>query len=137
MLTAKVRANWYEERGISKARYCELMWFTRQYDDYKAEERRWRNGEYDRIASGGGAGRGHSDPTAGEAMRLTSSPWAWKIAVIEQAAVLAAPEFCNDLLKNVVRDMTWEYICPPTGRKPFYEARKRFFLELHRMLEKR
>lgn len=129
--------NWYERHGISKARYCELMWFARQYDEYKAADRKWRNGEYDRIATGNTAGRAHSDPTANEAMRIASSPWAWKVGAIEQAAALSAPGFCDALLKNVAQDMTWEYIGPPVARKQFYEARRKFYLELHLMLENR
>ena len=135
--TAKIRANWYEKHGISKKRYCELLWFARQYDDYKAADRRWRNGEYDRMATGNTAARGHSDPTAGEAIRIASSPCAWKIAVIEQAAIAAAPEICKELLRNVVRDETWETIGAPCGRKQFYEARRKFYLELHLILENR
>lgn len=133
---AKVRANWYEKRGISKARYCELMWFARQYDEYKAAERRWRCGEYDRMAAGNSAGRGHSDPTANEAVRRASSPWTWKISAIEQAAIIAAPEYCAELLKNVTMDLTWEVIQPPASRERFYAARREFFLALHNILEK-
>ena len=99
---AKVRANWYAERGISKARYCELMWFARQYDEYKADPK-----------------------------------WAWKIAAIEQAAAIAAPGFCAELLKNVTRDVAWEYMGAPVARKQFYEARRKFYLELHLLLKKR
>lgn len=113
------------------------MWFARQYDEYKAADRKWRNGEYDRIAIGNTAGRAHSDPTANEAMRLVSSPWAWKVGAIEQAAALSAPGFCDALLKNVAQDLTWEHIGPPVARKQFYEARRKFYLELHLMLENR
>lgn len=128
--------NWYEEHGISKARYCELMWFVRQYDDYKAKDRKWRNGEYDKMRAGNSAGKGHSDPTACEAVRIASSRWAWKIAVIEQAAVIVAPGFCKELLRNVTQDITWEHLSAPVCRPTFYEARRKFFAELHCMLEK-
>lgn len=137
MLTARVRANWYEKHGISKRLYQELMWFARGYDEYKAADRRWRSGEYDRIATGNVAGREHPDPTANEAIRRTSSPWAWKIAAIEQAAVIAAPGYCRELLKNVTGDMTWEVIQPPCGRAQFYAARREFFCALNNIRENR
>ena len=137
MHTAKVRANWYEKHGISKRLYQELMWFARGYSEYKAEDRRWRNGEYDRAASGKSAGCGHSDPTVNEAVRRVSSPSAWKVAAIEQAAIIAAPGFCKEILKNVTGDMTWEVIQPPCGRAQFYAARRKFFLALHEIRENR
>lgn len=137
MLTAKVRANWYETRGICRARYNELMWFARQYDDFKARDRDWRCGIYDRVSTGNTAGRGHSDPTAAEAMRLASSPWAWKIAAIEQAAAEAAPEYCQQLLANCTRDICYERMDVPCGRAQFYAARRRFFHALHGRLENR
>lgn len=111
------------------------MWFARGYDEYRTADRRWRNGEYDRIASGNTSGRGHSDPTANEALRRTASPYAWKIAAIEQAAAIAAPGYFRELLKNVTGDMTWEVIQPPCGRAQFYAARREFFLALHKIRE--
>ena len=111
------------------------MWFARGYAEYKAADRKWKSGEYDRIATGNVAGRGHSDITASEAIRRASSPAAWKIAAIEQAAISAAPDLCKWLLKNVTQDMSWELIGPPCCRAVFYAARRRFFFELHNILE--
>lgn len=111
------------------------MWFARQYADFKASDRKWRNGEYDRIKTGNAPGRGHSDPTANEAMRRACSPFAWKIGAIERAAIAAAPDFCAELLKNVTADLSWEVVGPPCCRKVFYAARRKFFLELHNILE--
>lgn len=113
------------------------MWFARGYDEYKAADRRWRNGEYDRIAIGNAHGKNHSDPTANEALRRTASPSAWKIAAIEQAALLVAPGFGKELLKNVTGDMTWEVIQPPCGRAQFYAARREFFIALSELRENR
>lgn len=107
---------------------------ARQYDQLKAAERRWRAGIYDRRAEGNRPGRGHSDPTAGEALRMASSPYAWKIAAIEQAAMAADMSLFPYILANVTRDMRFEDMDVPAGRNQFFDARRRFFEELHLIL---
>lgn len=123
-----------EHEGITKERYTELLWASRQYEQLKAAERRRRNGEYDRTASGNTPGRGHSDPTASEAMRLATGPYAWKIAAIEQSAIAADSRLCKWILKNVTQGITYENMDVPCGRAQFYAARKNYFVELDKRI---
>lgn len=127
---ARVRTKRFEKTGRTKERYQHLLWLARDYDNLKQQERAWRAGEMDRSRSGDSMYSGRPDPTAREGMRLASSPFAWKIAAIEQAAVCAAPGFSKQLLANVTRGRTWEELSPPCGRNQFYAARSRFFDEL-------
>ena len=110
------------------------MWFARRYDEYKASERKWRAGEYDRVKTGNAAGRGHSDPTAAEGLRLASNPYTWKIAAINHAAIAADAALSPYILKNVTADMRYENMPVPCGRNQFFAARRRFFEQLHNCL---
>jgi hypothetical protein len=110
------------------------MWFARRYDEYKASERKWRAGEYDRVKTGNTAGRGHSDPTAAEGLRLASNPYTWKIAAINHAAIAADAALSPYILKNVTADMRYENMPVPCGRNQFFAARRRFFEQLHNYL---
>ena len=110
------------------------MWFSRRYDEFKAAERKWRVGEYDRVKSGNTAGYGHSDPTAGEAVRLASNPYTWKIAAINHAAITADAVLSPYILKNVTCDTRFENMPVPCGRNQFFAARRRFFEQLHNYL---
>lgn len=121
-----------EKYGISDARYKELLWLARQYDELKRKERAYRRGEVDRVGGGNGAWKGVSDPTAAGGMRLASSPYAWKIAAIEQAAAAADAGLCRHILDNVARGRTFEDMGPPCARNTFFAARARFFAELDR-----
>lgn len=107
----------------------QLKWFARQYDELKRRETRFRLGDVDRRPGNGG-GIGHGDPTGSEAIRMASSPYAWKIAAIEQAAVTASPELCKWILKSVTEGVPLERLQPPCGKNQFYAARRRFFIEL-------
>ena len=110
------------------------MWFARRYEEFKDGERRLRNGEHDREKTGNTVGRGHSDPTASEAMRLASNPYTWKIAAINHAAIAADAALSQYILKNVTMDMRYENMHVPCGRNQFFEARRRFFEQLHNYL---
>ena len=110
------------------------MWFARRYKEFKAMERRWRNDEYDRAKTGNTAGRGYSDPTASEAVRLTTNPFSWKIAAINHAAIAADAALSPYILKNVTTDMRYENMPVPCGRNQFFAARRRFFEQLHNYL---
>ena len=111
------------------------MWFARRYDEYKAAERKFRAGEYDRVSTGNTPARGHADPTANEAVRLTANPHTWKVMAIHHAAIAADASLCQWILKNVTCDMRYEDMPVPCGRNQFFAARRRFFEELHRRLE--
>lgn len=132
---ARIRADWYERRGISKERYNELIWFARQYDQLKAAQRRWIAAEYDRIAVNASA-RARTDRTVSEAICGERFPQAWKIAAIEQAALAADAAIYDCILRNVTRDVRYEDMAVCAGRRQFFMARRRFFEELHVRLEK-
>lgn len=126
---ARIRTKRYETAEISRDRYRELAAVARQYDELKHAEKQWRAGEVDR--------RGHRcvfwrmpDPTGNEAMRLAQSPYAWKIAAIEQSAAAAAPDICEYILRNVTRGARFEEMDVPCHRNTFFRGRRRFFIEL-------
>lgn len=127
---ARVRTKRFEKDGKTRERYWQLVWFARQYDELKRRERAWRAGDTDRSMAGDAMYSGRPDPTAQEGMRLASSPFAWKIAAIEQAAVAAAPAYSAHVLMSATRGCTWEELGPPCGRNQFLAARRRFFDEL-------
>lgn len=127
---AKVRANWYEKRGISRERYRELESISWQYDQLKERARKWQCNEIDRERSGGAWG-GRPDPTASEAVRRASNPFAWKAAAIEQAAIAADAGIAKYILQNVTRRTTYEQMDVPAGRRQFFAARRRYFFELN------
>ena len=127
---ARVRVKRFEQRGISRERYGQLVWFARQYDELKRKERAWRAGEIDKVGSGNGAWAGRPDPTAQEGMRLANSPFSWKIAAIEQAAIAASPSMSEYVLMNVTQGRRYEEMQTPCGRNQFFAARRKFFDEL-------
>lgn len=124
-----------EKEGISEERYMELKALARRYRELKTLDRKWRAGELDRKGGGNTEWHGHSDPTAMEGQRLASNPYAWKVAAIERAAVLADKEICTWLLKNVTEGIAYEKVCPPCSRERFFRARRNFFVELHGLTE--
>lgn len=118
-----------ENEGISEKRYLQLKWLARQYGELKQQEARFRRGEVDRL-SGSGEWNGAPDPTGNAGARLASSPYAWKISAIEQAAIAADPALSPWLLKNVTDGIRLEHLDVPCGRNQFFAARRKFFVEL-------
>ena len=58
---------------------------------------------------------------------------AWRVPVIEEAARAAREDIFPYLLENVTTGRTFEQMNPPCGRCQFFEARKRYFVELDRL----
>lgn len=123
-----------DSSGITRERYNQLKWIAREYDALRRREQAFRRGETDRREGGNGAWRGISDPTAEGGMRLANSPYAWKIAAIEQSAAAADPALCEYVLQNVTRGRRYEELDAPCGRNQFFRARRRFFEELDRRM---
>jgi len=126
-------ANWAIQlgnHGIDDARYHELKWICRQYDKYRDALAAMRRGETDKRNAGNSVWHGRPDPVAYEAMRLADSFEAARINAIEQAAVAADPQLCRYILANVARDISFEKLNVPCGRNQFFEARRKFFIEL-------
>ena len=115
---------------MSRERYLQLAWFARQYDELKRREKAWRAGETERNGAGDVIYSGRPDPTASEGLRLANSPYAWKIAAIEQSAITAEHSLSTCLLANVTRGSRYEEMQVPCGRNQFFAARRRFFEEL-------
>ena len=95
----------------------------------RREEAKLRRGEIDRTDAGNKTWR-QPDPTGNAAIGIAMKSKADKIRAIEEAARVAAPEFCTQLMRCVTRGETWEKIGPPCGRAQFYAARRVFFVEL-------
>lgn len=119
-----------ENDGISEKRYLQLKWFARQYGELKQAEAKFRRGEVDRMSAGNGEWNGTPDPTGNAGARLASSPYAWKISAIEQAALAADPSLCSWILRSVTEGVRLEYLGVPCGKNQFYAARRKFFVEL-------
>lgn len=120
------------EEDISEERYSELKAMARRYDELKKLDGQWRRGELDKEYSGNTVWHGHSDPTAREGVRLAANPFAQKVAMIEQAAILADAEICRWVLRNVTQGVAYEKLNPPCDRNRFFRARRKFFVELHK-----
>lgn len=69
--------------------------------------------------------------------RGRSDPGAWKITAIHKAARLAHEDLAEYVLENVTTGRAYESIEPPCGREMFFNARKRYFVELARLIDKR
>lgn len=129
----KERIKRYEAAGITKERYLELKYLTRQYDSMKKQEAKLRRGEIDRKAGGNRAWR-QSDPTGNAAIGIALRSKAEKIRAIEEAARTAAPGLYVEMLKCVTRGESYEKLKPPCGRGQFYAMRRQFFVELDRRI---
>jgi len=106
--------NWdlrLEKNGVSRMAYRELVYFCLQY----AEKQR--------------DARATATPQRRNALLQD-------IAMIEAVAREAAPDFGEELLRNVTARIPYEQLNVPCGRRQFYAARRRFFLLLFQKREK-
>lgn len=124
-----MRSKRYEDAGISKSRYLELMNIAMQYDEMLEREAKLRRGEFDRTARGNG-GWSKPDPTGNAAIFIASMSKADKIRAIEDSARAAGPGIYLELMRNVTQGTKYEDMPVPCGRAQFYAARRRFFIEL-------
>lgn len=60
--------------------------------------------------------------------------WVDKIKAVEQAAEAADPALAKYILRNVTEKAKFEEMPVPSGVNQFFRARRRFFVELHRLL---
>lgn len=117
-----------DKYGISKEAYWELRSFCLQYEEKKARLQQMRS-----IASAPMTGMPRKnetgDPTARHAemaVKLSGD-----IAMIEQSALEASGDLYQYILRHVTREgVTYERLCPPCGRRQFYEYRRMFFFFL-------
>lgn len=106
---------------------------ARQYEAMVKAERALRRGEIDRE-SGGNRHWRQSDPTGNAAISIAMHSKADKIRAIEESVQAAGPGIYTWLLRGVTQGKTFEQLNPPCGRAQFYQARRRFFMELDRRL---
>ncbi len=113
-----------DDYGISPNRYRELLYFCRQYGEKRRQLASAR--DLDAVANDGlPHGNGVSDPTARKAdvaLKLRDD-----IALIEDTARDVDPVNWTALLRNVTECTQYEYMQVYSGRRQFYEARRKFF----------
>jgi len=113
-----------EEYHISKFRYRELLNFCLQY-----EEKKNRLKEFCEISaitySGMPTGNKIADPTAEKAnIRIQLKA---DVELIEQTAIEADSEVYTQLLDNITKGISYEYLDVHYSRASFYRKRKKFF----------
>ena len=129
----------WEEIGIQKDRYLELLHFCRQYMDWKREASSLvgiRGQDMDGMPHGNGVG----DPVARAAERRERL--LERIALIDRCAQsVDGGEWYRSLILNVCLGRPYGQINPilfPTSkRSDFFRARRAFFLRLHTEKEAR
>lgn len=130
----RVRAKWYEKHGISQQRYIQLKAFAMRYDELREREAALRRGEFDRREQKNKTWR-KKDPTGNTAIGNVMRSCQKQINAIEDSAGIAAPDLYEYLMKNVTRGVKYEDMRVPTGRRQFYAARRRFYLELDQRVD--
>lgn len=119
-----------ERWGISPLRMRELVAMCRQYDDDVRMLDDARAGVRDEPRRGNAPARAVKDPTGSRAAAIADGYARRRVALIEQSARAADPGLWRELLRNVTRGVSYERLGAPCGRRQFYDARRRFFLEL-------
>lgn len=136
---ARERTAALEKWEISRDRYFELKYICRQYRAYQRAAKRVE----DEIAGGfndvalrdGPRGTRVSDTTAERALRLARSNIARRrVEAIRRAAMEAEHGIYKQLLRNVTQGVPYEHMQVPCGRRFFFEARRRFFWILDKLL---
>ncbi len=116
---------------ISKAKYRELSWFCRQYDEFQRKLKECYKYPSSALSDSAKAKVSVScvERNGEKALRYST--------VIDLIETTLKEACCNDkgmypyLLKAVTQGFTWEHLpdCP-CGRRQFYELRRKFFFML-------
>lgn len=119
-----------DKYNISLNRYRELLYFCRQYPEWK-DELRYNT---DCLKSPDLTGQPKSTEITDQTSRLAirRAELASKCELIEQAAIKADEEVYQYIIKNITDENAgYNYLRMilrlPMGRNQFYEARRRFF----------
>lgn len=122
--------------GITPARYQELQAICRQYPAYKRDIRRAHAGIVDRPVRRSGAWK-RPDPTGNVAAALADN-LSWinaRVRLIEHCAERSAPHsVARAILKSVTEGRSYDLLCPPCGKRQFFEHRLWFFVLLDEAL---
>lgn len=116
--------------GISRARYKELMWACRQYNEREKKIRELYG--LHAVANDGmphGTAVGNPTQQSAEAILKLLE----KQQVIEQAAQAADPAQWRALLKGVTQGVRFEELPYYGGRNQFFSKRRKFFYLLDKM----
>lgn len=125
----RLREMSWDDYGISIFRYKELQAFCMQYDEKKAKIDRGISGlNYDGISGNSGKG------DALEKKAIRNAGYEKDCRMIEQAAVMAAPEFSDYIIASVTKDMSYSEVMYdkdgnriPVGKTDFYAHRRLFY----------
>jgi len=95
--------------GISRERYLELKYFCLQYSNKKKEilDFEWQ---------------GKNILDTGKRDKLEK-----EIELIEDCAKIVGVEIMEYILKSVTKDISYEVLFVPCGRRQFYEIKRKFF----------
>lgn len=137
-MTAKsLRSFTWDDYGISRNRYKELQAFCLQYDEKKSKIKRGISAvNYD------GMPKGSSRQDGLELNAIQNVIYQKDCEMIEQAAIKAAPEYYQFILRSVTRGLSYPFIeydeelgRIPVGSTEFYAARRLFyhFLDLAKL----
>jgi len=121
-----------EEYGISKYAYRELLYFCRQYPEWKRELRELRAGSvlksHHFLAAAKSKTNVTADPVGDLAVRRADLQR--KCELVEEACKKVAGEEYEQLLHNITEGTDYYYLAIPMGRRQFYILRRAFFYEL-------
>lgn len=108
--------------GISTERYRQLHYFCRQYPEWKSKT---NYGLSAVVNDGMPHGNNISNPTQAQAFR--NEKWVSNINLVEETAREADETIWRNLIDSVCYGTTYEQMQVPSGRRQFYEARRKFF----------
>lgn len=114
--------------NISKERYRELKYFCLQYEEWKRQLSFGASLQPQKLTGMPSAQNRKSNPTEDAAVKMCELRE--KCALIEQTAIEADAELYQYLIKNVTEGIPYEYMPVPSGRRQFYELRRKFFFLL-------
>lgn len=129
-MTAKpLRSFTWDDYGISRNRYKELQAFCLQYDEKKSKIKRGISAvNYD------GMPKGSSRQDSLELNAIQNVTYQKDCEMIEQAAVKAAPEYYQYIIRSVTQGLSYPFIeydedlgRIPVSKTDFYSARRLFY----------
>lgn len=131
----RMREMTWDDYGISRHRYAELKAFCLQYEEKKSKINRGICGVKYKDTPGGGT---RKDSLEQEAIRNVM--YQKDCEMIEQAAIAAAPEIYQYIIKSVSNDLSYQYIeyddklgRIPVGINEFYGYRRLFYHYLDKL----
>ncbi len=116
------------EYNISREKYRELKYFCLQYPEWKHQLQTLTDDLKAPIITDMPTAHNGTDSTA--MIMLKRIELAEKCAIVEQTAQEVCGDTYSALLKNVTEGVRYESMPTYTGRRQFYENRRKFFYSL-------